>query len=59
MIGDLPKTLQINDKDYDIRWDFKSCLLLMNALNDRDLNDYERGIILLKILYKDYESIPA
>lgn len=58
MVGNLPKQLEVGNKYYDIRWDYKNCLLLMSALNDREFNEYERAFVLLDILFVNSSEIP-
>lgn len=53
MIGKLPKKLTINKKDYDIRTDYRDCLIVMIAFNDSELSDLEKMIITVKIIYKN------
>lgn len=53
MIGFLPRQLEVNGKNYDIRTDYRNCLLALEAFNDPNntLNDaYE---IMLRVLYKE------
>ncbi|MDF2804520.1 MAG: putative phage protein [Anaerocolumna sp.] len=56
MIGGLPKQLEVDEVMYDIRTDYRNCLLILEAFNDPDnlLDDaYE---IMLKVLYKQLPS---
>lgn len=53
MIGNLPTKLKINDTLYNIRSDFRPCILILEALNDRRLTDFDKIQILIKVLYKD------
>lgn len=56
----LPKALKLSDEvSYPIRWDYRAVLDLFEALNDPDTTPQERGLYLLTILYKDFETIPA
>lgn len=56
MYGRLPKTLNINGKEYAIRSDFRDCLNILIACDDPDLNKNEKIMVILKILYPDYKS---
>ncbi len=56
MIGLLPKSLEIGGNQYRIRSDFRVALLIFEAFNDTELNDYEKVQVCLKCLY---EEIPA
>lgn len=53
MIGELPKTLVVNGKEYPIRTDYRDCLTILSAFTDRDLSTEEQVIITLEILYKE------
>lgn len=53
MIGRLPKTLEINQKSYAIRSDFRDCLVILDAFSNQNLNDYEKYNILIRCLYVD------
>lgn len=55
MIGLLPKSLEINGTEYRIRSDFRVALLIFEAFNDSELNDYEKMCVCLECLY---EAIP-
>lgn len=57
MIYDLPKTLKIDDIDYEIRSDFRAILDIICALNDHDLTEQQKAIVMLQIMYIDYEKI--
>ena len=52
----LPKSLQINGTNYDIRWDTEAALDVITALSDPDLSDRDKAQALLSILYT--KSIP-
>ena len=55
---DLPKTLKIGGKEYDIRTDYRPILDIMVALSDAELDDLEKALVTLRILYPDWQSIP-
>lgn len=58
MIYDLPESLKIGGKSYGIRTDFRAVLDAISALTDEELQERERVLSMLMILYKDAESIP-
>ena len=58
MIGDLPKSLTIGGKAYEIRSDFRVMLTIFQAFNDPDLTNEEKCYVCMKCLYTDYDSIP-
>ena len=49
MIGELPKTLVVNGKEYPIRTDYRDCLTILSAFTDRDLSTEEQVIITLNL----------
>lgn len=58
MITGLPRALELEDgREYPIRWDFRDVLNLIEAMNDPEVGDRERGYYLLTILYEDFEEI--
>lgn len=59
MIGyDLPTSLEIGGVDYSIRTDFRAILDILIAMNDNELDSQCKYIVLIKIMYPDYEKIP-
>lgn len=58
MIGLLPQTLKVCNKDYEIRSDFRDVLRIIMAYNDKDLSDEEKVFVCLHRLYKKIETIP-
>ena len=58
MLGQLPRSLEINGKIYDINTDFRVILVIISAFNDDDLEDNEKVYICLKRLYVDFDSMP-
>lgn len=55
---DLPKTLNIDGTDYEIRTDFRAVLDVLIAMNDPGLDIKCKTIVLIKIMYPDYKNIP-
>lgn len=53
----LPKTVQIDEKEYAIRSDFRVILTIMEALNDPDLQGLEKAEVILKLFYVEPEGI--
>ena len=58
MIGELPKSLSVNNVEYDIRSDFRDILKIVCAFNDPELENEEKIYVCLCILYEDFDSIP-
>lgn len=53
MIGQLPRQLEVDGKMYDIRTDYRNCLLILEAFNDPENTLQDAYAIMLSILYKD------
>ena len=51
MIGQLPKALQVGEKSFPIRSDYRVALLIFEAFDDPDLNDMEKMLVCLNCLY--------
>lgn len=51
MIGVLPKGLEIAGALCEIRTDYRDCLTILQAFEDRELEDTEKYEVLLNILY--------
>ena len=58
MIYDLPTTIDISGREYQIRYDYKAILDICIALNDPELSNDEKAIVALSIFYKNIEEIP-
>ncbi|MCD8371798.1 MAG: bacteriophage Gp15 family protein [Clostridia bacterium] len=58
MIGELPKSLTVNNADYDIRTDFRDILNILCAFSDPELTDEEKVYVCLYTLYRDFDSLP-
>lgn len=56
MIGLLPKSLEVGDKDYPIRTDFRVALTIFEAYNDPDLSQIEKNLVCLQSLF---ETVPS
>lgn len=53
MIGYLPTSLEIDNKEYEINSDFRVVLLIFQAYNDIELTDFEKAMVCLQCLYKE------
>lgn len=58
MIGYLPTTLEIGGKDYEICSDYRVALVVFEAFDDPELNEYDKMAVMLRCLYKHPEAIP-
>lgn len=57
-VWELPTSLEIGGVGFAIRSDFRAVLDVLKAFNDPDLEDDEKAIVCLKILYEDFDKIP-
>ena len=58
MIYDLPDTLDVNGRAWDIDPDFRQVLRILTAFEDPDLTDGEKAALCLYNLYPDMDDIP-
>ena len=58
MIGKLPQTLEVCNKPYAIRSDFRDILIIISAYNDKDLSDQEKVFVCLNRIFKDFGTMP-
>lgn len=58
MIGRLPKSLKINEKEYSVRSDYRTALVIFQAYADPELSDTEKTLVMLQCLYENPEEIP-
>ena len=56
MIGRLPTTLIIDEKDYKIRTDYRIVLTIFEAFNDVELKDKDKMRVMLELLYEEIPS---
>lgn len=54
----LPKSLEINGREYEIRSDYRAMLDIMIACDDPELDDYERADAVLTIFYPAFSEMP-
>lgn len=58
MIGRLPESLEIGEKNYRINADFRNVLNIFVAFNDPELTEKEKCYICIYNLFEDLQSIP-
>lgn len=58
MIGQLPSTVEIDGTEYDIRTDYRDILRIILAFGDPDLEPEHQVFVCLKVMYKDFDSMP-
>lgn len=54
----LTTELEVNEKRYRIRSDYRDILKIIQAYNDPELEEKEKCYVALKILYINFENIP-
>lgn len=55
----LPKSFRFGGKEYEIRYDFRPCLDICEALEDPELDLMEKALVACSIFYPDFDKIPA
>lgn len=55
MIGQLPKSLEVDGAEYPIHSDFRVALLIFQAFNDVELSSFDKTVVCLECLY---ETVP-
>ena len=55
----LPKSLEVGGEKYEIRTDFRAVLDVLIAMNDLDLDEVGRAMVVLQIIYPRWAEIPA
>lgn len=58
MLYDLPRALEVNGREWEIRSDFRDVLTIVSAFDDPNLEAQEKAFVCLKILYVDFEDMP-
>lgn len=53
----LPKSVEIDGQEFEIRYDFRVILEIFEALNDPELDDQDRALTVLQIFYVDFENL--
>ena len=53
----LPKYVEIDGSEHEIRYDYRVILEIIEALNDPELDDQERALALLQIFYVNLDEI--
>ena len=56
---ELPSALVVGGLNFNIRTDFRAIIDIIKAYRDPDFEDDERTLILLMILYEDFDSMPC
>lgn len=59
MIYELPVSLEVNGKEYEIRSDYRAIIDICVALNDPELDDFDKTLITLDIFYPQFEEMDA
>ena len=55
---ELPTSLNIGGVDFNIRTDFRAILDIMIAMNDEELEDWAKTVVMLEILFENFQDIP-
>ncbi len=57
MIGALPETLTVGDKDYPIRTDYRNILQAFEAFQDPELEQWEKWVVAIYIMFEVFSCI--
>ena len=58
VLGQLPKSLNVNGTEYEIRSDFRNILTIFEAFDDDSLTNEDKAYVLLTRIYIDLDKIP-
>ena len=56
-IYDLPTSVEINGREWEIESDYRAVLDICIALSDPELNDSERALVVMTIFYPDFDEM--
>ena len=56
---ELPTSLNISGVDFSIRTDFRAIIDILIAQNDPELDEQAKAVVMLQILFEDWQSIPS
>ncbi len=56
---ELPESLEVGGVDRKVRTDFRAVLDVLTILEDPELDDSERAMLAMEVLYEDFGEIPA
>jgi len=59
MMYELPTSVEVSGKTYEIRADFRAVLDIIAALNDQDLDQNDKALALLNIFYPGFHDMPV
>ena len=54
---ELPTSLNISGVDFSIRTDFRAIIDILIAMNDPELDEQAKAVVMLQILFEDWQSI--
>ena len=53
----LPKSVDIDGQEFDIRYDYRVILDIFEAMNDPDSSEEDRALDVLQIFYVDFDEL--
>ena len=53
---ELPTSLNISGVDFSIRTDFRAIIDILIAMNDPKLDEQAKAVVMLQILFEDWQS---
>ena len=57
-LGELPTSLAVGDREYNIITDYRACLTVIQAMNDPEMESAEKVEVAM-LLFEDIETIPS
>ena len=57
MIYELPTSVEVNGTEYQIRSDYRPILDILLALEDPELSDQDKALVVLSVFYPDFEDM--
>lgn len=55
---DLPTSVEVGGREWEVRFDFRAVLDVMQVMADPELDGEERAIVALSVFYPDLEDMP-
>ena len=56
---ELPASLNISGVDFSTRTDFRAIIDILIAMNDPELDEQAKAVVMLQILFENWQSIPV
>lgn len=57
MVGELPRSVRVNGKNYRARTDYRDIIKILLAFSDPELEDNEKLYVCLYVFYRDFDRL--